>query len=95
MRLSKFTPLTTFDIWQPRWHDKTVLLSVGKVRAAKTKYLRIIFSKTPSMDGDWVIDTTQVKKHKKETNGTIQCYVVPLSELLPLEVVDREPHEVY
>lgn len=95
MQLDKFTPLTTFLIFAPRWHDKTVLLSASKVNSAMTKYLKVVFTKAPTMNGDWVVDKTDVKRLKKETNGTIQCYVVPLKLLIPLTINERSLNEAF
>lgn len=94
MIVSKYEPLTKLEIWQPRYHDKKVLLACGKVDNAKTKYLKIVFTKAPTMEGDWIIDKTRVKRFKRETNGVIQVYAVPLSELLPLEVNKRDWREL-
>jgi len=89
MTLDKFEPLAVFDIWQPRYHDKTVLLSMGKVKATKCKYIKVKFTKANSMEGDWVVPTATVKKCRIESNGTIQCYVVPLDKLEVLEISNR------
>lgn len=95
MRISKFEPLTTLVIWSPKYSTKEVLLSVGKVKAAKTKYLKIVFTKAPSMEGDWIVDSGSVKRRKKVTNSAIQCYAVPLDLLLPLEIETRDLRAVW
>lgn len=89
MILDRFEPLAVFDIWSPRYHDKTVLLSMGKVKATKCKYIKVKFTKANSMEGDWVVPTATVKKCRVESNGTIQCYVVPLDKLEVLEINQR------
>jgi len=88
--LGKFDQLAVFDIWQPRWHDKTVLLACHKADNAKTKHFKIKFTKAKSMAGDWYVSKDIVKKCKKESNGTIMTYVVPLDKLQPLEIKQHD-----
>ncbi len=90
LTLGKYEPLTLFEVWQPRYHDKTVLLKAEKVKNAKTQYLKIKFTKAPTMEGDWVISKQKAKSFPKSTNGTIQCYVIPLSELKILNINERD-----
>lgn len=90
MKLGRLEPLTYFQIWQPRYHDKRVLLSAQKVKSAKTKFAKIHFTKAPSMAGDWVISIKKIKAFPIQTNSSIQCYAVPLSELQPLELTNDE-----
>lgn len=94
MTLGRFDQLAVFDIWQPRWHDKTVLLACHKVDNAKTIHLKIKFTKAKSMAGDWYVNKKVVQKCKKETNGTIMTYVVPLDKLQPLEINERDIRSV-
>lgn len=83
MKLPKYTQFKCFDIWQPRFHDRTVLLADYKVG----EHNKIIFTKAPSMGTEpYYVSGTTVKKCKKESNGKINCYVVPVSELEPLEI---------
>lgn len=90
MTLGKYEPLTVFEIWQPRYHDKKVLLKAKKIKDAKTTYLKIKFSKAPSMEGDWVISKQKAMGFPLETNGTIQCRAIPLNELQPLEITEKD-----
>lgn len=88
MKLPRLEPLTYFEIYSPRWHDKTVLLKASKIRDAKTKYLKIKFTKAPSMEGDWVISRQKAISFPLTTNGTIQCRAIPLKELEPLTLIN-------
>jgi hypothetical protein len=81
MTLSRYTPAQNFTIFQPRWRDRTVLLAVYKVGTHNC----IRFTKAPSMDGEYYISGEEVRKHPKQTNGTIDCYCVPLNKLELLE----------
>jgi hypothetical protein len=77
------------EIWQPRYRDKRVLLACHKVG----EHNKIIFTKAPSMGTDpYYITGKKVKQFKKESNGTIDVYSVPLSELQPLEYQERCEH---
>lgn len=66
------------DIWEPRWHDKVVLLAKSKV----TERNVIRFTKTPSMPGLWFVNGGVVKKCPLESNGKIPCYAIPLDLLI-------------
>lgn len=94
MLLKKLDQIAVFDIWQPRWHDKIVLLSVHKVDKAKTDHIKVVFSKAPSMDGDWYASRKAIMRCPKETNGTIQCYAVPLDKLEPLQINHKDWREL-
>ncbi len=72
-----------FDIWQPRWKDRMVLLATYKVADENI----ITFSKTPSLKGTYRISGEEVKKCHIRPEDTTQarriprCYEVPLSKL--------------
>lgn len=74
------------SIWQPRWHDNKVLIACHKVG----KKNRIVFTKAPTLEGVYLVDGAEVEKCKKESNGRIMCYAVPL-ELLKKEEAVAEP----
>lgn len=91
MLICKHTPVKLFDIWSPRYHDKRVLLAKNRVG----EHNKIIFSKAPSMGTEpYYISGKVVKKFKKESNGTIDCYSIPLDELEALEYQERCQHEI-
>lgn len=89
MTTCKHMPMQLFDIWEPRYRDKTVLLAARKVG----DHNKIVFSKAPSMGTEpYYITGKKVKSYKKEDNGKINCYVVPLDELEPLEYQELCEH---
>lgn len=92
MILDKFDQVLPMQVWNPRWHDKTVLLAAYKVDKSKTDHIKVTFPKSNAMKGDWYISVKAVRKFPLESNGTIQCYVVPLKELEPLEIRIRSIH---
>ncbi len=86
MIIDKLTPLKDIVIWQPRWHDKRVLIACHKVG----EHNRITFTKAPTYPDVYYLSGKTIKKYKKESNGTIDCYSVPLSELEPLEINQKD-----
>jgi hypothetical protein len=92
MQLDKFDQLVVFRIWQPRYHDKVVLLKKSLVDKAKTEHLKIVFTKAPSMAGDWYISRSVAKKCPVESNGVTQVYAVKLDKLTPLEVTKESKY---
>ena len=86
----KYTSFNYFEIWQPRWRDKVVLLAARKVGNLN----KIKFTKAKSMgDRYYFVSGATIKKCKKETNGTIPCYAVPLGKLRPLEIEEKSHHD--
>lgn len=81
MILSKWEPKNLIEIWQPRYHDKKVLINPAKVG----RHNKVIFTKAPSLTGTYYLSGEKIKKYPKESNGTIMCYCVDVSELRPLE----------
>lgn len=69
------------EIWQPRWKDRKVLISVYKVKMGMN-YIK--FTKTPSLPGTYAISSSEIKQCPVESNGKIDCYAVPLEKLLKL-----------
>ena len=67
------------DIWQPRWHDRTVLIACTRVHNGDNV---ITFSKTPSLPGRYHIDGALARSYPVASNGKILCYVVPLADLV-------------
>ena len=67
------------DIWQPRWHDRKVLIAKHKVVSNVTTHV-IQFSKAPTLPHEYHIPTAQLSKYPVETNGTVPCYCVPLND---------------
>lgn len=69
------------EIWQPRYHDKTVLIAKHKVGM----HNMVIFTMDKTLSGAYYLPYETIKKYPLESNGKIPCYVVPLSELEPYE----------
>jgi len=66
------------EIWQPRWHDRIVLVAVHKLKKNNT----IIFTKAPSLPRKFKILGDDIKKYSITNNGKISCYELPLDVLL-------------
>jgi hypothetical protein len=66
------------EIWQPRYKDRKVLIATYKVGDTNT----IVFTKAKYLKGKvFKCSGETIRKYPKETNGTIECYAVPMSEL--------------
>ena len=72
------------EIWQPRWHDRVVLVDVKKVREG-TNYIR--FTKAPSLGkGLWKFDGTLVRREcELDSNGKLECFAIPLYMLTEIK----------
>lgn len=81
MQLNRLTSCQLFSIRQPRWKDRTVLLASYKVGT----HNEIVFTQAPTLEGKYYISGAVVKVQPLQSNGKIDCYVVPLSILEPLE----------
>ena len=94
--LDKRAQLVTFHIIAPRYRDKTVLLSkirVDQPRAKrKVQDLKIVLESN-HMQGEWYLSRTVAKRHKVESNGVIDTYVVPLHKLERFKLTERSHHE--
>lgn len=86
MILSKNAPRGYFEIWQPRWKDRVVLLATYKV----SHHNEIRFTKAPTLPGSYYVSGDVAKNCPVETNGTISCYAVPMTKIEPLEDKDDE-----
>jgi hypothetical protein len=71
------------EIWNPRWHDRKVLIAKYKVHYGIN---RITFTKAKQLKQKvYCMDGADIAKYPIETNGTIECYSIPLDELLKRE----------
>jgi hypothetical protein len=67
------------SIWNPRWHDRKVLIAIYKVKSG----INIIkFTKCKSIPGKFYLTDLEIKKYPIESNGSIDCYAVPLDIVL-------------
>lgn len=71
--------MNVIEIWEPRWHDRKVLIATRKVWEQNI----IRFTKTGAYKGDYILSGEEIKKYPVGTNGKIPCYEVPLSEFEP------------
>jgi len=70
--------LNTIEVWQPRWHDRMVLIPPYKVAA----HNKIIFTQAKSLEGKVYYASKQaLSERPKENNGTVDCYVIALDDL--------------
>ena len=82
MTISRLTPCQYFEIFNPRYRDKTVLLACHKVgqhneiKFIKAKHLK---------EGSYYVSGDVARNSPQDTNGTISVYAVPLDKLEPLE----------
>ena len=90
--MDRYTQFKYFEIWQPRYKDAVVLLAAHKVG----DHNKIVFTKAKHLSQEpYYVSGKTVKQYKKETNGRIDCYAVPLSELEPLELNNKDLREIY
>lgn len=89
--LDKFTPMSTFDIWEPRWRDRRVLLAKRRIK----DHNKVIISQEKA-DGTryfpepLYISGKDAKKYKVESNGVIDVYSIPL-EAFSLLIINEHP----
>lgn len=88
--LGRFEQLTFFDVWSPRYHDRVVLLKAKKVKEAKTIWLKVKFSKAPSLTQEYVISRAKALTFPKDSNGSADMIAVPLNELSVLEIDEKD-----
>jgi hypothetical protein len=89
MKTCKHIPHQYIEIWAPRYKDRVVLLAAHKIGDRN----KVVFTKAKHMGTDpYFISGAEVKKYKKETNGRIECYAVPLDKFEPLEYEDFCEH---
>ena len=63
------------EIWQPRWHDRVVLIACHKVKDGDNL---ISFSKVKGLEEkEFHMDGDKIRSYPLDDNGKIQCYAVP------------------
>jgi len=71
--------IMTITIWNPRWHDRVVLIAKYKVSSGENK---IKFTKAATLrDKIFTMSGEDIRSYPLETNGKIPCYAVPLDDL--------------
>lgn len=75
-----------FEIYQPRWKDRTVLLAKYKVQMHNV----IKFKYAKSMGTEpYYLHWNDIKNCSIESNGKLDCYCVPLDKLSKLEIAEE------
>jgi len=73
------------DIWEPRYHDSTVLVNPSKIADGANV---VIFSKAKHLkESAYYMDGEQMKSYPKESNGKIMCHAIPFDdfEVIPID----------
>jgi len=65
-------------IWEPRWHDRVVLIAKHKVSGGLNK---IKFTKGSLAGKVYEAEGSMIRKCPQDSNGKITCYAVPLDKL--------------
>ena len=66
-------------IWEPRWHDRVVLLAKHKVHGGTNV---IQFTKGSLKGKVYTMGGEDITQCPLESNGKIPCYAVPLDSLI-------------
>ena len=88
MIITKATPVTTIDLWFPRYYDKSrdnkewvALPAVYRVEDA-SNVIRIVFSRAKHLKGyEGYMRRSDMMKYPIGSNGKLPCYVVPMDKL--------------
>jgi hypothetical protein len=86
MKLDRMTACQTFEVWNPRWHDRVALLADYKLGTHNL----VRFPKAGSLPGDWYISLKKAKSFPTEylttkAGGKMLVRAIPLDEFEPLE----------
>lgn len=89
--LDKWTQMHYFEIFEPKYSTKQVLLKASRVGT----HNKIVFTKAKSMGTmPYYVSGKVVKKCPKVSNGSIWCYSVPLDDLRLLELSENSILEI-
>lgn len=82
MKLCKHQPHKVIDdIWEPRYHDKKILIHVRKVPQDIEHYIIRFEYPKPKEDYGWFyMSGKMIRRHQKQDNGQGEVYVVPLNK---------------
>ena len=92
IQLCRHAGVKYHEVWSPRWHDKRVLISDYKIK----EHNIIKFTKSPTLPDDKLhyVSGKTVRKYKKESNGSVMCYCIPLDQLQDFETATHCEHEI-
>ena len=94
MILPKYSHIKTIEIWNPRWHDRMVLINESHLDK-KIPHYRIVFTKVKSMTGNYYLSYKTIKKGKKEMHdGGVIRRAVPMSKLEDLIIEEHSLLEI-
>lgn len=79
--IGRDTPVQNIVIFAPRWHDRKVLIAKHKVGNHNV----ITFTKAPTLPVKYYLSGAVIRSCPSTTNGSIDCFEVPLANLVPLE----------
>lgn len=89
MKLCKHAGYRLYNIVEPRWHDKRVLLAAHKVRNHN-----VIKFKSKMLPDLYYLSGATIKSFSKQSNGSIDCYAVPLDRLEAFDYLEHCEHEL-
>lgn len=78
--------LNRIEIYEPKYSTKTVLVNPRKVEAHNIIY----FTKGTYKGQEYYISGQVIKSYPLVSNGSIQCYDVPMNELEPLATPENK-----
>jgi len=86
MKLKRLTPAQKIEIWQPRYHDKMILIAKWKVGIHNI----ITFTKDKRLTGGFYLSASTIHKYpiekvKDRTGTEREFYAVPQDELQVFE----------
>lgn len=75
--------IATFVVWEPRWHDRRVLLAKYKVKRGRNiiKITGVPKQAKSAAEGIYEMSEIAIRSYPREDNGSITCYAVPLDKL--------------
>lgn len=81
------------EIWEPRWHDRTVL--IAEFKCPRTGDFEIKILKSKAVEGTYIVKEEVFKNAKRELMKTkkgvmMKMVVVPLDELIKKEEENAE-----
>lgn len=90
MKLCRHQGHKTIDwIKAPRYHDNKILIDTKAVGDKEHLIIRFSDAGPKEKYGWFYMSGSMVRRHKKQQNGAIMCYVVPLSKREPFVPVNN------
>lgn len=92
IQFPRFTQMSYFEIWSPRYSTDDVLLKVSKVK----EHNKVVFTKAKSLAGKvFYVSGKVVKRCPKNYNGSITCYAVPMAKLEEMEIIENKEFSLW